>query len=289
MNGNILIIDDELTVCKSCQKILTGDGYHVSIALNGFRGLEGAMKEDFDLVIVDLKMPDIDGMEVVEIIKRARPDTAVIIMTSYSTVPSAVEGMSLGAADYIPKPFTPDEMHMAVKKALQQKNRQEQKANAEDAGVLINKEAIIEVFTRIAEDKEFVGRLPDSDSKMPEEDNLTPMAVEEISNYPDISEKDMSDVATFSSPFRFEPSGEHRVRVCQGTACHVKGSKCIMDKVSKCLGIKTGETTPDYRFSLEKEACVGSCALSPVVVIDEKVYGRMTPQKVKRILTKTKK
>jgi signal transduction histidine kinase len=171
MNANVLVIDDELTVCSSCRKILNEDGYNVSMTLSGREGLERARKEDFDLVIVDLKMPDIDGMEVVEAIKRERPGMAVIIMTGYSTVPSAVKGMKLGAADYVPKPFTPDEMSAAVRRALQQN---EQKAETEDAGLLINRETIIEVLTRAAEDKEFAARLSDVGSDMLEEYDLSP-------------------------------------------------------------------------------------------------------------------
>ena len=171
MNANILIIDDELTVCRSCQKILGEDGYSISIALNGHEGLERARKEDFDLAIVDLKMPDIDGMDVVEVIKAERPDTTVIIMTGYSTVSSAVKGMKLGAADYISKPFTPDEMSMAVRKVLQQK---EHEAEVENAGLLINRGTIIEVLTRAAEDKEFAAQLSDTGSDMLEEYDLNP-------------------------------------------------------------------------------------------------------------------
>ena len=178
VNANILVIDDEVTVCRSCQKILNEDGYDVSIALNGHEGLERARKEDFDLVIVDLKMPDMDGMEVVEAIRKERPDIPVIIMTGYSTVPSAVEGMKLGAADYIPKPFTPDEMSAAVSRALQRREHAgaglETAPAAEDDGLLINREAIIDVLTRAAEDKNFAARLSDVGSDMLEEYDLSP-------------------------------------------------------------------------------------------------------------------
>ena len=168
---DILVIDDELTVCRSCQKILIEEGYSVSIALNGREGLERAMQEDFDLVLVDLKMPDIDGMEIVEILRRERPNLAVIIMTGYSTVPSAVKGMKLGAADYIPKPFTPDEMSTAVRKALQQKQA---KTQVDHPGLLINKEALSAVLTRAAEDKEFAAELVTPGSDMLKEYDLTP-------------------------------------------------------------------------------------------------------------------
>lgn len=144
--ADILVIDDELTVCRSCQRILHEDGCDVSIALGAYEGLERFREKDFDLVIVDLKMPDINGIEVVEAIKTEQPSTEVIIMTGYSTVASAVKGIKLGAADYIPKPFTPDEMSMAVKKALQHQEHNE--AKRKGAGPLITKEAIIKEFVR---------------------------------------------------------------------------------------------------------------------------------------------
>lgn len=174
MSGSILVIDDELMVCKSCDKILTEDGYNVNIAPGGLEGLERVRRENFDLAIVDLKMPDINGMQVVEIIKRERPDMAVIIMTGYSTVSSAVEGIKLGAADYIPKPFTPDEMSAAVKKALQEKEQQKHNAKPEDTGLLINKDAIFSVLSRAAEDKKFAAGLAEPDSDLLKEYDLSP-------------------------------------------------------------------------------------------------------------------
>ena len=157
-SADILVIDDELTVCRSCQKLLNEDGYDVSIALSGYEGLERARKGDFDLAIVDLRMPDIDGMKVVGAIRKERPGMAVIIMTGYGTIASAVTAMKLGAADYISKPFTPDEMITVVRKALQEK---EYEAGEDDVGTLVNRETIIAVLNRAAEDNEFIARLSD--------------------------------------------------------------------------------------------------------------------------------
>lgn len=91
-------------------------------------------------------------------------------------------------------------------------------------------------------------------------------------------------VATFYAQFHFTPQGRHKVRVCQGTACHVCGGKSIMDAVQQELGVSPGETTPDYRFRLERVACVGSCSLAPVVVVDDKIHGAMTAAKVKELI-----
>ena len=109
-------------------------------------------------------------------------------------------------------------------------------------------------------------------------------AVEAIAKHLDVSESCIYGVATFYTQFRFTRPGDHMVKVCLGTACHVRGGSQIMDEVNRHLGIEAGQTTTDYKFSLERVACFGSCALSPVVVVDSKVYGRMSPKKVKKIL-----
>ena len=91
-------------------------------------------------------------------------------------------------------------------------------------------------------------------------------------------------VATFYAQFKFTPTGKRIVKVCRGTACHVRGGARILNEVERQLGIKPGETTDDLEYSLETIACFGSCALAPVVVIDKTVYGRMTTKKVVEVL-----
>ncbi|MEA2070105.1 MAG: NADH-quinone oxidoreductase subunit NuoE [Asgard group archaeon] len=100
----------------------------------------------------------------------------------------------------------------------------------------------------------------------------------------DLSEHTVYGVATFYSQFKFIKPGKHTIRVCMGTACHVKGAQSLVDKVSRELGIEPGETTEDDQFSLETVFCLGCCALAPVMVIDEDVYGNMTAAKVPKIL-----
>lgn len=116
---------------------------------------------------------------------------------------------------------------------------------------------------------------------------LSAEAVEAVARFLDLSENDVYGVATFYAQFRFHPPGRHHIRVCQGTACHVRGSGLILEGVSRRLGIAPGETTEDGKFSLERVACFGSCALAPVVVLDEKVYGRMTPRKTQKMIEGT--
>jgi NADH:ubiquinone oxidoreductase subunit E len=113
-------------------------------------------------------------------------------------------------------------------------------------------------------------------------------SVSDISRYLDLSINDVYGVATFYTQFRFTQPGDHIVKICMGTSCYVRGGQRIMNVVSEQLGIEPGETTPDYKFSLERVACFGSCALSPVVVVDGKVYGRMNPQKAMKLIKELK-
>jgi DNA-binding NtrC family response regulator len=119
--GRILIVDDEPIVCKSCLKILVPEGYSVVTTERGADGMERGSSGEYDVVIVDLKMPDIGGMQVLQAIKKSQPDVEVIVITGYSTVSTAVNAMKLGAIDYLPKPFTPDELNVVVAKAMERR------------------------------------------------------------------------------------------------------------------------------------------------------------------------
>lgn len=88
-------------------------------------------------------------------------------------------------------------------------------------------------------------------------------------------------VATFYAHFYLTRRGDHLVRVCQGTACHVRGARDILETAQHLLGIKTGQTTEDYKYSLERVACVGSCAMAPVVMIDSDVHPKVSPLDLK--------
>ncbi len=113
---------------------------------------------------------------------------------------------------------------------------------------------------------------------------LSEEAVSEIAKFLKLSPNQVFGVASFYAQFRFHPQGEHTVKVCQGTACHVRGAPRILEAVEQELGIQPGGTTTDRKFSLERVACFGACALAPVVVIDGTVYGSMTPAKTKKLL-----
>ena len=112
--------------------------------------------------------------------------------------------------------------------------------------------------------------------------------IKEIARFLRIPEATVFGVSTFYAQFKFTPVGKRIVKVCRGTACHVRGAPRILDEIVKRLGIEPGGTTDDLEYSLETIACFGSCALAPVMVVDDNVYGRMTPSKVAQILGETK-
>jgi NADH-quinone oxidoreductase subunit E len=100
-----------------------------------------------------------------------------------------------------------------------------------------------------------------------------------------ISENEIYGVATFYAQFRFQPPADHIIHVCEGTACHVRGGHQLMHDFEERLHIKAGEMTPDHQFGLERVACVGCCALAPVVLVDGKVRAGMKPKQVRGLLS----
>lgn len=119
---NILVVDDEKILRDGCIRILTKEGWYVKTAESGDEGLELFKKEHFDITLLDLKMPGMTGMELLKEIKNIKKETIVIVITGYATVDTAVEAMKAGAYDFIPKPFSPDQLRIVVNRALEKIN-----------------------------------------------------------------------------------------------------------------------------------------------------------------------
>ena len=146
MNAKVLVIDDERSVCHSCKVILRDEGHEVDYVTSGTEGVARALQGDWDVVLLDLKMPDLSGMEVLERIKAERPEIMVIIITGYATIQTSIEAIKKGAFDYVPKPFTPEELSMTVRKALE--NRAVRREN----------ESLRRELSRLRGDNRFLGR-----------------------------------------------------------------------------------------------------------------------------------
>jgi len=143
-------------------------------------------------------------------------------------------------------------------------------------------ESIKEIFARYSGDRqELIPILQDTQEKFR---YLPAAAIKEIAVFLHISESMVYGVATFYAQFKLTPMGKKVIRVCRGTACHVRGSQKILFELEKRLGIKAGETTPDGEYTLETVACIGACALAPVMLLENETHGKMSVGKVAEVL-----
>jgi DNA-binding response OmpR family regulator len=147
---HILVMEDDATISAALDMILTEAGYSVDVAETGEAALELFEQKRFDLIIADLKLPGINGMEVIKQIKEKKPEMEVIVITGVGTQPIAEEAMTLGAHDFLPKPFTDDQIKAAINEALKH----------HDAGPfrlfsLIQKREVLGVLSRAADDQKF--------------------------------------------------------------------------------------------------------------------------------------
>jgi len=113
---------------------------------------------------------------------------------------------------------------------------------------------------------------------------LPEQSMKRIARFLGVRESTVFGVATFYAQFKLVPTGRNVIKVCRGTGCHVRGAPQILSELEKQLGIKAGETTSDLEYTLETVACFGSCALAPVVVVNDKVSGRMTASRAKKLV-----
>ena len=152
-----------------------------------------------------------------------------------------------------------------------------------------NKVKVEELNQFLKENKEKDGALIPALHKAQDIFGYLPIEVQNIiSEELNVPLSEIYGVATFYSQFSLIPKGKYKIGVCLGTACYVKGSQAILDKVQEELNIDVGQTTPDGKFSLEATRCLGACGLAPVLVVNEDVYGKLTPDEVKGIIEKYK-
>ncbi|UCF95632.1 MAG: NADH-quinone oxidoreductase subunit NuoE [Desulfobacterales bacterium] len=206
--------------------------------------------------------------------------------------------MKLGAYDYLPKPFTEEEIKSAVKGALSEK-RECAVISEPEAGVA---EEVPTPPEQLPEDKvriakaigelrlDFAGHKDELIQMLQRVQNrlgyLPELALQEIARMTQTPPASVYGIATFYEQFRQHPAGKHLVRVCRGTACHVKGAERILNEIKTRFQLSPGQTTRNRKFTLETVACFGSCAIAPVLVVDETVKGRMNPSKTRMALEK---
>lgn len=113
---------------------------------------------------------------------------------------------------------------------------------------------------------------------------LSKEVMDHISRVTEVPTAEIFGVATFYSYFKLQPQGKHRLSVCMGTACYIRGAAKLLEIIEDSLDIKPGETTTDGLFTLDETRCIGACGLAPIVMVDEKVYPKVEPEQVKAIL-----
>jgi DNA-binding NtrC family response regulator len=163
-----LVVDDEQVVLDSVGKILADENYEVDVTLSGREGIDRAIKEDYDILLTDIRMPDIGGMRVLRDVKRAKPSLPVVMITGYASIESSVQAMKMGAADYLEKPFTPDQLLKAVASALDIAATQEPEAQE-----VVHRDEMLKVLDRAASDSEFIANLLYQGADALEEYDLT--------------------------------------------------------------------------------------------------------------------
>ena len=174
----ILLMEDEFNVARGLKMVLNEEGYEVDVASTGQSALDQSHQKFFDLLVADLRLPDMDGLEVIKQVKGEQPDTEVVVITGYPSVATAVESMKSGAFDFLPKPFTEEEFKTVIESAL---HRTKSETEAEvrpapglpDAGDLIQKREVMRVLTRTTEDKGFWRALLEPGTEVLEEYQLS--------------------------------------------------------------------------------------------------------------------
>ena len=174
---HILVMEDDISVARGLEMVLREKGYDVNVAGTGELALEAFKQKRYDLLVADLRLPDIDGMKVIKKVKAEKPETEVIVITGYGTTATAVEAMKLGAYDFLPKPFTEEQIKASIDDALKKHVAETAKALTHEAGTeeekLIQKREVSQVLNRTADDKDFWRELMENGSAALEGYNLS--------------------------------------------------------------------------------------------------------------------
>lgn len=285
--GSVLVVDDDPVVVKSCERILKTEGYKIDSAVNGQHAINILQNQDYDLVITDLKMPEVNGIDLIKWMKGSKHQAGIIIITGYPSQETIKDALELGIIDYVPKPFTPavlvDVVHRAVEWKKKRVSAEEKKDEEFPPSMIAELDRMIKSYRNkpgslipvLQRAQEMVGYLP-------------PIVQRRIARGLNIPPAEVHSVVSFYSFFTMTPRGDHIIKVCLGTACYVKGIEEILAKIKENLRINLGEITADRKFSLDGVRCLGACGLAPVIVVDHDTHGAVTSKKVTQILEEYK-
>jgi NADH-quinone oxidoreductase subunit E/NADP-reducing hydrogenase subunit HndA len=280
--GRILVVDDELVVLKGSERVLRPEGYEVDAVPSPLEGLEKFEQGGYDLVITDIMMPEMDGLEFIRRIRQKSTDINIVMITGFPSQESIKEALGLRIVDYLPKPFSPALLLEVVGKAMAvTRSGTAPEPGVEDYNeeVAEKLDALIEKFRGhrgpliplLEETQELIGYLP-------------PVVLRHVARGLGLPVAEVHGVVSFYHFFTMKPKGKHNIKVCTGTACYVKRADEIVSRLSKELGIEMGGVTEDRQFSMESVRCLGACGLAPVVVIGQETHGSINPVETHKIL-----
>lgn len=286
MKGSVLVVDDEKIVLESCKRILEPKGYMVTTSESPVDALEKLKADNIDLVITDIKMPQMDGIEFMRQIREFKPHMNIVLITGYPSQESLKEALELRIVDYLPKPFSPALLLEVTEKAFlitakAAEPTPEAQAYTEETAQKLDD--IIEAYP-----KEQASLIPILQHAQKLVGYLPPVVLRHVANMLNVPVSEVHGVVSFYSYFSMSPKGKHNIKVCLGTACYVKRAEEIVERLKEQLGIELGGVTEDFQFSLESIRCLGACGLAPVVVVDEDTYGAIDPVKTHEIVDKYK-
>jgi NADH:ubiquinone oxidoreductase subunit E len=281
-SDRILVVDDDPIVIRSCEKILTSEGYDIRSASSGKEAINILQNDDYSLVITDLMMPEVDGIDLIKWIRNSNLQTGIIVITGYPSQETIRDALNLGIIDYLPKPFTPQVLTDVTSKALrlikvkavpEREPDEDVESKIEDLQKIIssNRSKPGSLIPVLQQAQELIGYLPPSVQK-------------HIAKGLNIPVSEVHGVVSFYSFFTMKPKGKHSIKVCLGTACYVKRAEEILEKLKESLKVDVGEVTQDKKYSLESVRCLGACGLAPVVVVDQNTHASVDPVKTSEIV-----
>ena len=330
-----VVIDDDESMCEGCRQTLEENGFRTEVSNDGPEGLRLVENVRPNVVLVDLKMPGLSGIEVLKKIPEIDPGIVTIVITGYGTIDAAVESMKIGAFDFLTKPFEPEKLIDSVRRGMKlsqlrhesgvsQEGHQvhdetpeeerlgkkdvllkglsalgecyaagldrsdfldelkwleaEAKYHAENLGEVKKRErAILDIVNELRLVDDIIGKYNYTKSSLIQILLETQLRLrwlprhilKWISERLNIPLGEIYTIATFYKAFSLEPQGAHTVRVCMGTACHVRGAPNLLREVSALLDMGEGKAHTNKSVSLKEVHCLGCCALSPVIQVDD--------------------
>lgn len=286
----VLVFERDAARTSELDKALKAAGYGVRVFSDATALLAEATQRPPSLVVLDLDLPHSEGPSLLKTLHDVAPGLAVVTETAKPTVEGAVEAMRRGAYNYISKHGPVAHAIDIIGRALE-KERMEiearEKARERKIRTFDNPGSLAEIDSILSRhhysDSMLIAYLQDIQKDLR---YLPQDALRFVARRINVSLPRLYGIATFYKSFSFRPRGRHTVHVCLGTACHVRGGARLLESFERMLGIPTGETTYDDRFSLESVRCVGCCGLAPVFMVDGHFYGKMTQEKIPQIVNR---